>query len=141
MKESTIRVDGLLTVLCARNVEKALMKLPGVHHVSANTINSTATVHYDESQVSLAQLQAAVADCGYVCAGEALPEHMQHAGHTATMPADTGTHSAHASHMAAPPMEHTAHTALAAHAGHARAGPLEDHAAHGGRPGMTAAEM
>ncbi|HET7087291.1 MAG TPA: heavy metal translocating P-type ATPase [Anaerolineae bacterium] len=137
MKESTIQVDGLLTALCARNVEKALMKMPGVHHVSANYLNSTATVHYDESQVSLAQLQAAVSDCGYVCAGEALPEHMQHAGHAehaAAMPMDAGAHAAHAGHAmpAAPP---------AAHAGHVAAGVMEDHAAHGGRPGMTAGEM
>ena len=153
MKESTIKVDGLLTALCARNVEKALMKMPGVHHASANTLNSTATVHYDESQVSLAQLQAAVADCGYVCAGEALPEHMQHAGHAehaAAMPMDAGAHAAHAGHMAAatPAMDHTVHAGHAMpaaapveHVGHVAAGPVEDHSAHGGRPGMTAAEM
>ncbi len=137
MKESTIKVDGLLTALCARNVEKALMKMPGVHHVSANTLSSTATVHYDESEVSLAQLQAAVADCGYVCAGEALPEHMQHAGHVehaghaAAMPMDAGAHAAHAMPAAAP----------VEHVGHVAAGPAEDHTAHGGRPGMTAVEM
>ena len=81
MVESTIQVDGLLTALCARNVEKALLKMPGVQHAVANCLNSTATVHYDEMQVTLAQLQVAVADCGYVCAGEALPDHMAHASH------------------------------------------------------------
>jgi Cu2+-exporting ATPase len=139
MKESVIQVDGLLTALCARNAEKALMKLPGVHHVSANALNSTALVHYDETQVSLAQLQAAVADCGYVCAGEAAPDHMAHTGH-----------ARHAEHAGAPPPGHAApagHSLPAAMpamdqgAHMAHAGPLEVHLAHGGRPGMTAADM
>ena len=138
MTESIIRVHGLLSAGCAQNVEKALTKMPGVHHASANSLNSTATVHYDEMQVTLAQLQAAVADCGYVCAGESAPEHMSHtghemdhAGHTPTAaPAD---HSAHAGQaMVAPKMDH---------AGHVMAGPMEDHSAHGGKPGMTAADM
>ena len=64
MSESLIQVDGLLSVHCARNVETALMPLPGVHHVAANYLNSTATVHYDETQASLGQLQSAVHDGG-----------------------------------------------------------------------------
>ena len=93
MTESVLQVNGLLTAGCARNVEKALLRLPGVHHASANYLNSTATVHYDEAQVSPAQLQAAVADCGYLCAGEAAPEHMAHAAHKPG-------HAAHAEHAA-----------------------------------------
>lgn len=95
MLESVIHVDGLLTVLCARNVERALLKMPGVHHVVANYLNSTATVHYDETRVTLAQLQAAVSDCGYACAGEALPDHMAHAQLDRSM--DHTTHAGHRS--------------------------------------------
>lgn len=136
--ESVIHVDGLLTALCARNVEKALLKMPGVHQADANSLNSTATVHYDETQVTLAQLQAAVADCGYVCAGEALPDHMAPA--SPAVPMDHALHAGHAMPMAqpaaaAPPIDHSAH------AEHAMPGALEDHAAHGGKPGMTAAAM
>ena len=40
MKESTLQVNGLLSAGCAPNVEKALMKLPGVHHTTANYLNS-----------------------------------------------------------------------------------------------------
>ncbi len=137
MKENVIKVDGLLTAGCARNVENALLKIPGVHHVSANYLNSTATVHYDESQVSLPTLQSAVKDCGYVCAGESRPEHMQHAAHEA--------HSMHAQ------TEHAMHTAPSAvsrppstaqdHSAHAAMSAMEDHSAHGGRPGMSAADM
>jgi len=126
MTESVVQVHGLLSAGCAQNVEKALTKMPGVHHASANYLNSTATVHYDETQITLAQLQAAVTDCGYVCGGESAPDHMSHAGHE----------------MVAPTMDHTAH-AMAGHerAGHIMAGPMEDHSAHGGKLGMTAADM
>lgn len=47
-----------------------------MQHVTANALNSTATVHNDESRVTLAQLQEGVKDCGYICAGEAAPEPM-----------------------------------------------------------------
>lgn len=139
--ESIIHVEGLLTALCARNVEKALLKLPGVHHVVANSLNRTATVHYDETQVALAQLQAAVADCGYVCAGEALPDHMAHAGHATPMGhAPHGSHAMPIAPPAAPahPIEHGGQASHALPLGQAA---LEDHTAHGGKPGMTAAAM
>lgn len=142
--ESIIHVDGLLTALCARNVEKALLKLPGVHHVVANSLNRTATVHYDETQVALAQLQAAVADCGYVCAGEALPDHMAHAGHAAPM--GHAPHGGHAMPIAPPaapahPVEHGGQAGHVMPLGPAAPAALEDHTAHGGKPGMTAAAM
>lgn len=133
MKESNIQVNGLLTAGCARNVEKALTKISGVHHVSANYLNSTATVHYDEGEVSLAELQAAVADCGYICAGEAVPAHMVQAGSMAA-PGPPMDHAAHAGY-AMPSAEHVDHT------GHAMVEPMADHSAHGGKPGMTAADM
>jgi len=130
MLKNVIHVDGLLTALCARNVEKALLKMPGVHHVVANSLNSTATVHYDEAQVTLAQLQAAVADCGYVCAGEALPDHMAHTSHARPM-----DHAAHADQ--ARPMDHSQHADHAMPASTASAHPIErplpmDHGAHAG---------
>jgi len=124
MKENILQVNGLLSAGCAPNVEKALMKLPGVHHATANYLNSTAAVHYAETQVTLAQLQAAVRDCGYVCAGEAAPEH---AGHAMPHPSPAGTVGDRAGDEG--------------HARHVMAGPMEDHAAHGGKPGMTAADM
>lgn len=154
MKESILQVSGFLSAGCAPNVERALTKLPGVHHAVANYLNSTATVHYDEAHVSLAQLQAAVADCGYVCAGESTPEHLAHTG--PTMPRPVEDHSAHMGHPmpGAAPMNHSAHAGHAmptapgmdhsAHAGQAMGHAMsvaEDHSAHGGKPGMSAADM
>ncbi|MGQ0601877.1 MAG: heavy metal translocating P-type ATPase [Anaerolineales bacterium] len=137
MNESIIQVNGFLSAGCAPNVEKVLMKLPGVHHVTANYLNSTATVHYDASQVTLAQLQAAVRDCGYVCAGESAPEHMTHAGHGM---ADHAAHTGHTMPATAQPVDHSAHAGhVMPHAGMAR--PMEDQSAHGGHAGMTADDM
>ena len=153
MQESTLHVDGLLTALCERNVEKALLKVPGVQHAVANCLNSMATVHYDEALVTLAQLQVTVVDCGYACAGEALPDHMARA-----QPAMSMDHAAHAGHVqpmaqaatsahlvdhSTPPdrTAHAGHVAPMDHSAHKEASPLEDHAAHGGKPGMTAAAM
>ncbi len=148
MREVVVQVDGMLTALCAWTVEKALLKVPGVHHASANALNSTATIHYSDTVVSLPALQTALSNCGYLCRGEALPEHMtpatmDHAGHTghAVAPGHeihpaTVDQGAQADHRAlAPTAEHTTHT------GHPEASALADHRAHGGRAGMTAADM
>ncbi len=139
MTESVLRVNGMLTAGCARNVEKALQSLAGVHHASANAINETVTVHYDGTQIALTQLQDATKDCGYICRGNAAPEHMaQHAhmGH-AEMAATVSAPANVASPDAVTMPDHSAH------AGHAMspAGGREDHSAHGGRPGMSTADM
>lgn len=108
MKTVLIAIDGLLSVHCARNVETALRRLPGVHHADANYLNSTATVHFDERHISLDRIRMAVRDCGYVC--EQAAEHMHHAG------ADTPPDSVHESHEAHADRETDAH-AMMGHAG------------------------
>jgi Cu2+-exporting ATPase len=162
MDVAVLEVHGMHTAGCARNVERSLSRIAGVHHADANLLNGTASVHYDPGQVTLERLREAVTDCGYLCRGESNPDHM--AGHAAPK----GEHAAHAMH-AEPVMDHAAHAghvghtfagpaamghdhampkpAAAAppmeagtHAGHVMAG-MEDHSAHGGRPGMTAADM
>ena len=167
MREQTLKVEGFVSAGCAATIEAGLQRLPGVHHATANYLNGTATVHYDERQLSLEQLQAAVRDCGYACRGEAAPDHLGHAGHVAI---DHGAHAGHTAsevipaeahtgrdHSAHAGMDHTTHAGHAAtpagshaamdhgaHAGHARPAGLsavEDHSAHGGRAGMTAADM
>jgi P-type Cu2+ transporter len=134
-----LRVNGMLTAGCARNVEKALQHLSGVHHASANAINETLTVHYDSAQISLAQLQDAAKGCGYLCRGDAVPDHMAEHAHTghAGMAAPVPVPASVAPGEAAMMPDHSMH------GGHAIApvASTEDHSAHGGRPGMTAADM
>ncbi len=156
-RSAVLEIHGMHTAGCAQNVEHALARIDGVHHAEANLLNGTATVHYDPGRVSLERLRAAVADCGYLCGGESVPEHML--GHAVprseptaqlvpsksvmdrTAPAGDGEHAG--AGAAAGVHDHATvmpRGGTAAHAGHAM-GALEDHSAHGGRPGMTAADM
>ena len=58
-------VTGMTCASCVRRVEKALTKVPGVETATVNLATEQATVAYDPSQVSPAQLQAAVEGAGY----------------------------------------------------------------------------
>ena len=125
MKEATLQICTMKDPLCASGIEQKLMALPGVHHAQTNAVNGTTAVHYDETQSSLADMEKVIADCGLTCHGESLPLH--HGGHT--------VHS----QSATPQAEH------AGHEGHEMAGKdaggAMDHSAHGGRAGMTMADM
>jgi Cu2+-exporting ATPase len=140
MKEVIICVHGMICVEDGRGVEKRLLKHPGIHHVDANFMNCTATVHYDESVISLAEIKKLVGECGYHCSGESLPEHqckaddppggmeaVKHAGHT--MPAVS--HKEHSGHVA-PGAE-----AGEEHAGHDMGGTADMAHEMGHGPGMS----
>jgi Cu2+-exporting ATPase len=110
----------MMSVGDGRGVEKRLAQTPGIHHVDANYLNCTATVHYDESAISLAEIKALVGECGYHCTGESLPEHMCEPDDpvAAAPPVEHADHAKHAAHAvpAAPAMEHAEHeTAAMAH--------------------------
>ena len=117
MKEAIICVHGMLSVGDTGGVEKQLLQHPGIHHVDANYLNCTASVHYDEAVISLAKIKALVGECGYHCSGESLPEHV------CKIDDPAGAAAAHAGHAmpAAPAMDHAEHAAMPAmdeHAGH-----------------------
>jgi len=62
-------------------VEATLGHLDGVRSVDANPVAQTATVTYDPSATSVAELRRWVQACGYHCSGQSLPEHICHDGH------------------------------------------------------------
>ncbi|MBY0243604.1 MAG: copper-translocating P-type ATPase [Burkholderiaceae bacterium] len=76
MQTSTVEIGDLLSPLGAEGVKKQLLKIPGVHHVAANYAAGSATVHYDETQTTLAKIRSVINQCGYHCRGELLPEHL-----------------------------------------------------------------
>ncbi len=76
MKTVVIFVDGMMSVCDGFGVEKRLRQHPGVRRVEANFLSGTATVKYEEGQVTLAELQRLVSDCGYQCPGECVPRHV-----------------------------------------------------------------
>jgi Cu2+-exporting ATPase len=57
-------------------VEAVLGRRPGVERVEANPVAQTATVVYDPTQTSLADLRRWVQECGLHCAGQSVPEHI-----------------------------------------------------------------
>jgi Cu2+-exporting ATPase len=77
MAASTVLdVGGLHWATSARVVESTLMRRPGVGAVQANAANQTATVTYDPTVASVAELAGWVRDCGFHCAGRSVPDHV-----------------------------------------------------------------
>ncbi|HEY9264982.1 MAG TPA: cation transporter, partial [Mycobacterium sp.] len=77
MTETTVlSVGGLHWATSAPIIESTLARRPGVVAVSANAANQTATVTYEPGQTSVAELADWVRDCGFHCAGRAVPDHV-----------------------------------------------------------------
>ena len=128
MQTSTVEIGELLSPLGAEGVKKQLQKLPGVHHVDVNYVAGSATVHYDESKVTLSQVQENVSHCGYHCRGELVPKHICDRPAEAPSVADE-PHLHHAAHA------HHAHHATAATgasiSSKGQPAPAASHADHG----------
>jgi Cu2+-exporting ATPase len=142
MKTSTIEVGELVSTLSAAGVHRQLSTMPGVHHADVNYVAGSATVHYDEAQVTVEAIRQRVIDCGYHCRGELVPAHVcdaadhkpvgdAHAGHAGhLMPAAPGRQDTGVGSVAKEPTKPTA-PAKDAHAGHG------DHAGHVGAGGSA----
>src|SRR6516164_4406585 len=71
-----LAVGGLHWATSEATVQTALLRRPGVMSVDANAANQTATVTYDPSRTSVAELSKWMRDCGFHCAGRSVPEHI-----------------------------------------------------------------
>src|SRR3990172_4741996 len=122
MKTTVIKLEGVESVLSTGGVEKRMCTHAGIHKVETNFMTGTATVYHDES-VSLEEIKRCVAECGYTCTGECLPEHLVKPGGPPAIIA-TKDHSMHGDHAgrtmpaASSETTHGAHD-MSAHAGHA----------------------
>ena len=76
MTTSTLEVGDLFSVLGAQGIEKQLQRLAGVGRVSVNPVSGSTTVVYDPAKTNLSAIRAAIEECGFHCAGEALPRHI-----------------------------------------------------------------
>ncbi|GIW09390.1 MAG: hypothetical protein KatS3mg061_0447 [Dehalococcoidia bacterium] len=65
VRDVQLAVTGMTCAACVNRIEKALKRLDGVTDASVNLATERATVSYDPSQVSLAQLKEAVEKAGY----------------------------------------------------------------------------
>jgi P-type Cu2+ transporter len=87
MKTVTVQVKGLNFAGCGREIEKRLGQLAPILAVEASYVTQTATITYDDTQMTEAQLRKLVEDCGFAC-GEPLS--------LATRLSTTGVHGPHA---------------------------------------------
>ena len=62
---AVLSVGDMTCAACARRVERALGKLPGVEQAQVNLATAEALVHYDSSQIKIRALKQAVTDAGY----------------------------------------------------------------------------
>ncbi len=76
MTTRTVDVGNLFSVLGAQGIEKQLRRVAGVGRVSVNPVSGSTTVDFDPDKTSLSALQAAIKECGFHCAGEAVPRHL-----------------------------------------------------------------
>ncbi|MFL5385722.1 MAG: heavy metal translocating P-type ATPase [Longimicrobiaceae bacterium] len=64
-------ITGMSCAACARRIEGALAKAPGVHRAGVNLATSRATVEYDPAQAGVRDFVQVVRDAGYGTAGTA----------------------------------------------------------------------
>jgi Cu2+-exporting ATPase len=76
MTTSTLEVGDLLSIMGAQGIEKQLKRIGGVARVAVNSVSGSATVDYDAAKTDLTAIKAAIEQCGFHCAGEALPKHI-----------------------------------------------------------------
>jgi Cu2+-exporting ATPase len=108
-----LEVGGLHWATSAPAIEKVLLGRPGVEQVAANAANQTATVMYDPTRTSVAELSGWVRDCGYHCAGRSVPAHVCEPMSEPHVQSDHAEHAVHGGGMVMSP-----HDAMG-HGGHA----------------------
>ena len=84
MKTSVIEVRDMLSVLSVDEVEKRIGEVPGVESVTVDYAAGSATVRYDETRLTIADIRSAVRQRGFESAAPATPSAGDgHEGHTA----------------------------------------------------------
>ncbi len=102
---AVIELGGINWASSAALAESMLKRRPGVISASANAVAQTATVTYDESLTSVADLAAWVRECGYHCAGQSVPDHLCDPMIEPVAPSAieaASSHAGHEGHNAAP---------------------------------------
>jgi Cu2+-exporting ATPase len=166
-RSTVLEMSGVAWASSKAVAEAVLSRRPGVMAVTANPVAGVASVTYDPAVTSVRELAGWVEECGYHCAGQAVPKHVcdplvephepaaprhehppgppapEHTAHPAEHAAHPAEHAAHAPEHAAHAPEHAAHAP--AHAGHPpQPGGLAPHdvMGHGGHhAGASMADM
>jgi P-type Cu+ transporter len=65
MTKALLKIQGMTCAACAARIEKGLGRLPGVGKANVNLALERATIEYNESEVSVADIIKKVEDLGY----------------------------------------------------------------------------
>lgn len=65
MTKALLKIQGMTCAACAARIEKGLGRLPGVGKANVNLALERATIEYNESEVSVADIIKKVKDLGY----------------------------------------------------------------------------
>ena len=65
MATKSLKIEGMTCASCAKSVEKATKKLQGVKDASVNYATEKLNINFDETKVSVADIQVAVEKAGY----------------------------------------------------------------------------
>lgn len=65
IREITLPISGMTCASCAKAIEKAIGKLPGINEVSVNFATEKARVVYDSSKTRISEIKDAVSKAGY----------------------------------------------------------------------------
>lgn len=63
--EITIPITGMTCASCARSVDKAIHKLPGIQEVNINFATEKGKIVYDADQTRISQIKDAITNAGY----------------------------------------------------------------------------
>jgi P-type Cu+ transporter len=64
-KEVAIPIEGMTCSACAKAIERAVGKLPGVEAVSVNFATEKANIRYNPTELRLSEIKQAIAKAGY----------------------------------------------------------------------------
>ena len=67
-KETTVQIDGMMSIFDGAGVEKQIKRRDGVVRVDANFLSGAATIVYDETRVVLDDINRLIL-CGINCGG------------------------------------------------------------------------
>jgi P-type Cu+ transporter len=69
--EKSLKIEGMTCAACAKAVERASKKLQGVTEANVNYATEKLNINFDETQVTLSDIQAAIEKAGYKAVLEA----------------------------------------------------------------------
>jgi Cu+-exporting ATPase len=82
MTNKSLKIEGMTCAACAKAVERSAKKLDGVEEATVNLATEKLNINYDESKVSVKDIQDAIAKAGYKTKTETISKTLKIEGMT-----------------------------------------------------------